>query len=282
MLKLRKSRTEDRSAELRKVLGGVELPAIPELVTMAIEQVSAPECDLKEVAETIALDPGTSARLLTIVNSAAYAPRNPVVGVHQAVTMFGKNRLESMLISLAVSNAVAKTRVPGFNMNEFWQVAAWRAAAAAALSRKVDRAGASVNFSAALLEDVAVPLLVVNVPGYPTVLERWKAGEGSLADLEEATFGWTHTQVAGWLFDEWGFPQALADAVTETGRPEDGHVQYAVVRIATSLSEPRPKDEIIETTSGRIASVFGLDEDESVELLQTAYTDGSQLARTLS
>lgn len=282
MLKLRKSRTDDRSAELRKVLGGVELPAIPELVTMAIEQVSAPECDLKEVAETIALDPGTSARLLTIVNSAAYAPRNPVVGVHQAVTMFGKNRLESMLISLAVSNAVAKTRIPGFNMNDFWQIAAWRASTAASLSRKVDRAGASVNFSAALLEDVAVPLLVVNVPGYPTVLERWKAGEGSLGELEDATFGWSHAQVAGWLFDEWGFPEALKDAVTETGRPEDGHVQYPVVRVSTSLSEPRPKQELIETTSQRITGVFGIDEEDSVELLQTAFSDGSQLARTLS
>ena len=140
MLRLKRSRNDEGSSELKRALGGLQPPTIPGSMAAAIEQVSSPDCDLRDVAETIGRDPGLSARLLTIVNSAAYAPRNPIVGVTQAVTMFGKNQLESMLISLAASRVVASQPTPGFDLTQFWHVSAWRASAAAALSKHFDRA----------------------------------------------------------------------------------------------------------------------------------------------
>ncbi|MCP3974297.1 MAG: HDOD domain-containing protein [bacterium] len=281
MVRLRRSRAKDRGADLRKVLGSAELPAIPELVTTAIEQVSAPDCDLREVAKTVGLDPGISARLLTVVNSAAYAPRNPIVGVSQAVTMFGKNRLESMLIALAVSHAVAVEPVPGFDMTRFWRTSAWRASAATTLSRRVDRARSSMNFSAALLENIAVPLLITHVPGYRPIHDAWRGGDGELEDLESRAFGWTHFEVAGWLFEEWDFPPTLRDAVTEAGQPTDAHVEYPVVRVVSSLSAPRAETEVIEETAARMTATFGLDLEEGLELLASAKTDGAKLAQYL-
>jgi HD-like signal output (HDOD) protein len=281
MLRMKRSRPEDGAAELRRVLRGSDIPTIPKLVAVAIEQVSDPECDLREVADTIGLDPGTSARLLSIVNSAAFAPRNPIVGVRQAVTMLGKNRVESLLVSLAVSTAVSKP-VPGFDIKDFWRKAAWRAAAAAALSRRVDRAGASANFSAALLQDIAMPLLVASEPRYSGVLADWQATGGDLLEREQQVFGWTHVDVAGWLFDEWGFPEPLRDAVTEVGRPEDGQVDYPVVRVVASLTEPGAQKDAVERTANRIAAVFSMDGDEASTLLEAARSDGDQLARYFS
>jgi HD-like signal output (HDOD) protein len=256
------------------VLGGVELPTMPGLVTHAIEQVPSPDCNLREVTAIVGRDPGLSARLLTVVNSAAYAPRNPIVGVAQAVTMFGKNHLESMLISLAASRAVGDTSTPGFDMPRFWRVAGWRASAAASLSKRVDRSRSSENFSAALLEDIAVPLA--------QVLAEWQAGEGELADLEQRAFGWTHTTLAGWLFDEWGFPAALRKAVTEVGRPEDSTVEYPVVRVVSSLSAPRGDAEVIAETADRVATLFEIPSDDAAELLEVARADGAVLAEMLT
>ena len=282
MLKLKRSRADDGAAQLRRALGNFDPPTIPGLVTTAIEQVSSPDCDLRQVAETVGLDPGLSARLLSVVNSAAYAPRNPIVGVAQAVTMFGKNHLESMLISLAASRVVAGKPAPGFDLNRFWRIAAWRASAAAALSKQVDRTRSSENFSAALLEDIAVPLLVAGQPRYSGVLADWRAGIGELTDLEEATFGWTHRIVAGWLFDEWGFPESLRDAVTEVGRPEHGAAQYPVVRVVSSLAAPDEPAAVVEQTATRISTVFGLQQDQAVTLLEAARTDGATLAQSLT
>jgi HD-like signal output (HDOD) protein len=279
---MKRSRVDDGGAELRRVLGGVELPTMPGLVTHAIEQVSSPDCNLREVAAIVGRDPGLSARLLTVVNSAAYAPRNPIVGVAQAVTMFGKNHLESMLISLAASRAVGGTSTPGFDLPRFWRVAGWRASAAASLSKRVDRSRSSENFSAALLEDIAVPLLVSSQPRYARVLAEWQAGEGELADLEQRAFGWTHTTVAGWLFDEWGFPAALRNAVTEVGRPEDSTVEYPVVRVVSSLSAPRDDADVIAETADRVATLFEIPSDDAAELLEVARVDGAVLAEMLT
>jgi HD-like signal output (HDOD) protein len=278
---MKRSKEKTAGGDLRRVLGTVELPTIPALVTAAIEQVSSPDCDLRQVAETVSRDPGLSARLLTTVNSAAYAPRNPIVGVTQAVTMFGRNHLESMLISLAASRAVSDSAAPGFDLNRFWTVAAWRASSAALLSKRVDRARSSENFSAALLEDIAVPILVANKPGYHRVLQEWRSGAGDLSDLEMAAYGWTHKIVAGWMFDEWGFPQQLHDAVVEDGRPEDGVVAHPVVRVVSSLSELGESDEVIRTTAGRISSVFRLPQEAAIALLREARSDAATLADSL-
>jgi HD-like signal output (HDOD) protein len=252
------------------------------MVAAAIEQVSSPDCDLRRVAETVGRDPGLSARLLSIVNSAAYAPRNPIVGVTQAVTMFGKNQLESMLISLAASRVVASKQPSAIDLTQFWNVSAWRASAAAALSNHFDRARRSENFSASLLEGIAIPLLASSQPRYRAVLTDWQAGKGKLEDLEQNVFGWTHRTVAGWLFEEWGFPQALRDAVTEVGDPEQGTAKYPVVRVVHSLGANGEPAEVIEATAERITTVFGMPEDLAVALLETTRTDAMVLAQSLA
>lgn len=282
MLRMKRSKSSDGASELRRVLGNFELPTIPGLVTAAIEQISAPDADMRQVADTIGRDPGLSARLLSVVNSAAYAPRNPIVGVAQAVTMYGKNQLESMLISLAASRVVAGKPAPGFDLNQFWKVAAWRGSAAATLSKRVDRVRSSENFSAALLADIAVPLLAAGKPGYTNVLASWRAGSGNLAALEQAAYGWDHHVVAGWLFDEWGFPEALRDAVTEAGLSEDSQARYPVVRTVASLSSPGEPGEVIAETAARINAVFGLSDEDAVALLEAARIDGATLAQSLT
>ena len=99
--------------------------------------------------------------------------------------------------------------------------------------------------------------------------------------LEENEFGWNHKTVAGWLFDEWGFPDSLRDAVTDEGSPEDGTAAYPVVRVVASLSAPGEPPELMEATAARITGVFGLPADEAAEILQAARSDAATLAGSL-
>ncbi len=281
MLRLKRAKNTPSNGALRAALGRAELPTIPGLVTRAIEQISTPDCDLTKVAETMSLDPGLSARLLTTVNSAAYAPRNPVVSIEHATVLLGKNHLESMLISLAASGAVNSIPVPGFDLPRFWRIASWRAMAAASLSRSFDRPRSGENFSAALLEDIAVPLLVAGQPRYAAVLADWYAGKAPLASLEMAAFGWTHKTVAGWLCDEWNLPPTLAAAVTDESAWDDPNAGYPVVRIVAALSAPLDYPEVIALTGERISGRFGLSADDATALLETARRESLTLAESL-
>ncbi len=282
MLRLKKQKESAANADLRRALGGMQLPTIPGMVAAAIEQVSAPDCDLRQVAATVSHDPGLSARLLSIVNSAAYAPRNPIVGVTQAVTMFGKNQLESMLISLAASRVVANKQPAAIDLTEFWNVSAWRASAAAALSNHFDRARRSENFSGALLEGIAIPLLAASQPRYRSLINEWRQGTGELEEMEMNAFGWTHRTVAGWLFEEWGFPLSLREAVTETGDPEQGTSKYPIIRVVHWLGDRGEPGEVIEDVAKRVNRVFDMPEDLAAALLETTRTDALLLAQSLT
>jgi HD-like signal output (HDOD) protein len=186
-----------------------------------------------------------------------------------------------MLISLAASQATSQVTTPGFDLGGFWQIAAWKASAAGTLSRRFDRARSSENFSAALLQDIAIPLLVAGHPRYRNLLAEWRKGGGDLAALEGDTFGWTHYEVAGWLFDEWGFPDKLRNAVVASGEPANVTVEYPVVRAVACLSAPLPQSEIIASAATVLGETFGMDPESATGILETARVDGAKLAQSL-
>lgn len=92
----------------------------------------------------------------------------------------------------------------------------------------------------------------------------------------------SHKTVAGWLFDEWGLPATLREAVTESERPEDEPVQCPVVRVVSSLNAPQESAEVIEETVGRIETVFVVPQDQALAILEAARIDGATLAQSLT
>lgn len=282
MLRLKRSSSGGAQAELRKVLGRFELPMIPAVVTQALGKIMDPECDLRQVAEIIERDPGLSARLLSISNSAAYAPRSPIVAVPQAVVMLGRNQVESLLITLAASAASHQVAPSGFDLKGFWLRSAWKAATADALSAVVDRRHKAENLTAALLEDIAIPVLLRCQPRFKMVLQDWYAGEGSLADLTRGAFGWTHRTVAGWMFEDWDFPEDLIEAVTEEGDPETDDLEFPVVRLVSSLGAPGATDGAVQSVAEKVAHVFNMEPVVAQTLIERSRITASSLAQALA
>lgn len=74
-------------------------------------------------------------------------------------------------------------------------------------------------FAAALLQDMAVPLLAKEVPDvYVKLLAARDNGAYRLSKLESHVFGWTHAQAAGMMARQWNLPEAFADLI-------EGHTQ---------------------------------------------------------
>ncbi len=280
-LRTRRS-TGKRHPQLEKALGDYELPTVPAVITEALARIMDPECNLHDVAQIIERDPGLAAKLLSMSNSAAFAPRTPVLAVTQAVVMLGRNKVESLLISLAANRASKAAAPPGFDLTEFWVRSAWRATTADLLSAAVDHRRRAENLTAALLEDVAVPVILRCHPEYQKVLDRWEHGYGSLDVLTEARFGWSHRTVAGWMFELWEFPEELITAVTETGDPATDEVAYPVVRVVSPLGAPGVSDHNVGAVADKIHDVFGLENDRAVAMITEARTAAGGLANALT
>ena len=209
-----KRKKKDPRAELKRVLGDYELPTFPQTAQSALQKLRDPNADAASIAQVISGDPGISVKVLTTVNSAAFATTRKVEDLTHAVTMLGTSALESLLLSVAVGCTCPQTDMAGFNLKQFWQAGALRAAVARGLAQILHPATRAQSFTAGLLQDMAIPFLVLRNPeDYVDILKRYRAGEADLAELEREKFGWDHAEVATWICSEWELPESLASAI---------------------------------------------------------------------
>ena len=201
-------------AVLSKALDGFELPSFPGVAMRVLEEIRKAEATPTSVSRILSSDPGLSVKVLRAVNSAAFSLRQPVSSVPHAVALLGLSNLESMIVAVAVNQALPKASHPGFDPDRFWKTAARRAAIAQELASILHPATRVECFTWALLQDLAVPLLAQHHPReYGPVLERWHRGEGMLHDLERETFGWDHSEVGAAVCQAWELPEPIADVI---------------------------------------------------------------------
>lgn len=248
---LRRGSKIDR--RLIKLLGDFELPSFSTVAAEALQQLAEPGTDLEDVAITLRHDPGLSTHLLRLVNSASYGLRNPVGNVSQAMGLLGRNQVESILISKAVRGALPAPTSSAFDRHRFWSAAAGRAAVASGLAAIIDRAHQAESFTAALLQDMAIPMLLERSPGYDELLMSWH--DGTTQDLEtaeQAAFGFSHSQIGGWMAEQWNFPPTLCAAISD--HHDDGQPDQSALPASQLVSSWREVDEDGSAWAGIVAA----------------------------
>lgn len=203
----------DPKQKLRETLGDAELPSFKTVTMETLRKLRDPEASTQDIARLVSSDPGLSVKVLKTVNSAAFGLRRPATDVGHAINLLGRGGVEGIVLGVAVSNALPMGGTDGFDPKSFWGAAARRAATAKALADALDPKSRMVSFTAGLLQDMAIPLLAHNKPGYGRVLSAWHGGEVELDEAERSEFGWDHAEVAGWLAMDWQFPVVLSESI---------------------------------------------------------------------
>jgi len=241
----------DPVQELKKVLGDYDLPSFPGVIMKALSVLRDEDGSLQDVATELALDPGVSAKLLSLSNSASIGLRHPVKNLDHAVSILGRRELEPFLLGVAVSGRLPREACEGFEAGRFWAAAARRASVARALAGLAAPAHRSDCFTAALLADMAIPLLAkVKAEAYTPLLQQWHDGERELEGSEQEAFGWTHAQVAGWMCEKWEFPQALSHAIATHHDDSDDSRAHVSVCLAAELRETDGPEALATVVDG--------------------------------
>ncbi|MEM7202388.1 MAG: HDOD domain-containing protein [Planctomycetota bacterium] len=269
----------DSAKALKKVLGDYELPSFPGVVLQVLERIRAEEASVASVVECIELDPGLSVRILAAVNTAAYSPRSRVENLAQAVAMLGMATVESLALAIAVGCTLPRPHCQGFEPRRFWLAAARRAAIARTLAKELHPATRSEAFTAALLQDMAVPLLAAcRASEYGKVLSSWHHAEGTLPELEHDALGFDHAMVATWLCEAWQLPTSLSSAIGQHHASPGAAAACppAVTLVATlrETDEPDGVDDLVALTE----QSFGLAADDVIALVRSGFEEAEELA----
>ncbi len=244
--KIFKKKKDDPDQKLRELLEDYELPSFPNSVMKVLEMLRDPDAPLKDISRLIEADPGMHVTVLKTVNSAAFGLSRKIGNIQHAISLMGKNRLESIILPIAVKNAVPKIELYCLNQQDFWKISAKRACLAKAIAGILHPTSQAECFTAGLLQDMAVPVLLhIKEKKYCMTLEMWNEDTGSsLEELERQTFGLDHQGVGALMAEKWQFPTDLLEAILHHHNNNDSRT--SVPKAVTAVSQIRYRQDLAE------------------------------------
>jgi HD-like signal output (HDOD) protein len=206
-------RLRDRMAlatgDFVRIFANMEIPPLPQVALKAVQIAQQDDYDIEQLSELLATDTGITSRILRLVNSSYCGTRNPVRDIRQGIVLLGAKRISSLVLGLVTSDLLPRN-APGFDSIEFWQLSLQRAQFAQSLAAKIAPGLQGEAFTAALLQDMALPILL-NEWGqhYLPLVELAKNSDRELIDVEDEQLTWNHAQAGAWMARNWGFLDVL-------------------------------------------------------------------------
>jgi len=199
------------SIDLKKVLVGAQLAALPQSAIRLLELSQDPSNGPADFAVPIEADPGLTGQVLRFVNSSYFGFSREISSVRLAITLVGIRTIKNFALWSAVFSLMPNPKCGPFDLKRLWQDSLRRALCARTLGKMLGLKEAEEPFAAALLQDMAVPLLAREAPEiYKKLLEARADGAARLSTLERHAFGWTHAEAAGLMARQWNLPEDFA------------------------------------------------------------------------
>lgn len=199
---------------LEQVLRGCQIPALPQSALKILELSKDPSAGPSEYALAIEADLGLAAQVLRFVNSSFFGFCQEISSLRLAVTLVGVRTIKNFVLWGAVFSLLPNPRCGPFELQTLRQDSFRRALFARQVARKLRAADAEAVFVAALLQDMALPILAKQLPlRYSVLFEQRRAEACSMSQLEASTFGWTHAQAGGMLARRWNLPDNCASLI---------------------------------------------------------------------
>ena len=266
--------TTTESTSLEDVFRTEVLPALPHSAIALLQLSQRSDTGPNEFAKPIEADPGLMGQVLKFVNSSYFGFSREIMSVQQALTLVGSRAITNFALWNAVFSVIPNPKFGPFDLKALWQDSLRRALFARKLGRTLKIENAEDLFAGALLQDMAIPLLLKELPEqYQQLVER-RASEGRrLSGLEQEMFGWDHAEAAALLAKRWNLPEDFVTLIAkhtdmeellEAGNAAKGCACVALASLLPSCSEHEwhEKDEFVESylklTGGNEATLEAL------------------------
>lgn len=194
--------------------GDDALSSLPEVFYRLRETVESPDSTFEEIGELIALDPGLSARLLRIVNSAFYGFPSRIDSIPHAASIIGTNQLLDLVLSTAVIRLFRNIPGKTISMRTFWEHSLSCGLAARIIANLKQESNPEGLFTAGLLHDLGILVLCKKIPSLEKqALDLSRTNRCGLYEAERQVMGFDHAIIGAGLLKLWKLPGNLVEIV---------------------------------------------------------------------
>jgi HD-like signal output (HDOD) protein len=220
----------------------VTLPVMDGVQTRIQAELDRQDTSLRRVGELVEHDPGLSAKVLQLVNSAGVGLSQRVLRPSQAVALLGLDYVRSLWQSLQIVRVVRHSSMARA-MEAHGEAVGL---AASAILRENGDPAAHLGFSAGLMHDLGELVLEHCRP------RAWLAARGQGHERERELCGADHAAAGAFLLGLWGADPQVVQAVArhhEAPEPQDA-LQAALALAERRVPAPwEPAEPVLSTAS---------------------------------
>ncbi len=235
----------------------LELPILPEASARIVALCGDEKTDAKAIEAVLERDPSLASHVLRIANSSAYAPKEPIVSLQQAVSRLGLGTIRNIVLAVSLQGRVFKVAGQQARVRSIWVHCAVAAAFAREIARKL-RKNVEGAFLCGLLHDVGRPIVL-----QATVQALAHRTKEALPDaLLETAMNEFHEPMAARMLEAWKLADWTVAVVAHHHEPAKAapHDEEArITRLADLLSHWAMDD-------GKTPADFGADDPVIQEL----------------
>jgi HD-like signal output (HDOD) protein len=223
------------------VKDAVGLVSLPDIYIRLRSLLDRPDYGLAEVGVLIGQDPGLTARLLHLVNSAYFGVAARIETVSRAVNMLGTQQVHDLVLATSVAETFSDMSTGVMHMRTYWEGSIRCGVMARLLAIHCNMLDSERLFVAGLLRDIGHLLMYQKYPGpSQKALIRATQAQELVFRVERELFGFDYAQVGGELAGLWNLPPALESSIryhTVPARADEFRLEASIIHLASVVTE---------------------------------------------
>ena len=200
---------------MQAILKQIEfLPVFNQTAQKALKLLLQYDTNNKDIAEVIKYDPGLTANVLKLANSAYFAHSKEINDLLGAVNYLGRDKMFTIL-TVSTASKYFNDKIEGYELyqGELWQHSISTGVIAEHLSYLEPEVNKSSLFTAGILHDIGKVVLSTWVKDlWRDIVYIVENNNIEFAEAEKRILGYTHALVGGAILQRWGFPDMIVQA----------------------------------------------------------------------
>lgn len=191
-----------------------DLPAMPMLIAGALRAIEDPGSSSVEIEAVVMRDQALAARVLRIVNSAAYGFGRRIETIREAVVLLGVRKMKTIAAAMVTAKLFAEPISDLVEPRDLWAHSLTASLWAMEIISAKNLWQAQSAVTAALLHDIGIVMLCrFATDPYKAVLQMSREEGIHHVVVEQRELGTTHAHVGAMLCAKWCLPVSLTHLV---------------------------------------------------------------------
>lgn len=191
-----------------------EISTLPQVALKVIQVAKDPNTGAADLKAVVEGDPALGARVLRMVNSAAYGVRSAVSNLQQAISYLGFNQVRNLAMTASVSEIFRKDgRAGPYQRSLLWRHLVSVGICARLVASRCRLASFEDAFLAGLLHDIGIILEDQHAHARFRRIMSALREDTTLSAVEKTHLGFDHCQLGDRIAEEWRFPPTVRAAI---------------------------------------------------------------------